>query len=1009
MAGMTEHNSVQQPLVDEMVRLGWSYFPGKSLDRQLEQVFIESEVVDALVRLNPDVAEVPARASEVVKLLRNLTFQVDDEGLVETNRDAMSWLRGLQTHKFVGADAFRPVRLIDFENPANNRFAVADEVSFGSPGNKARFDIVLFVNGLPLVVGETKTAFKQKVSWLTAANEVADHYETKFAPFFTTNVFSFATEGRELMYGATGARVEHWMTAGPTKDHPLLTDVLAAARWLLAPATVLKFLNSFTLFETPEDNSGSASLIKLIARYMQFEAVELMVGRAHEGQSRRGLIYHTQGSGKTLAMVFAAGQLLQDPVLANPTVVLVADRVDLVRNAWDQFRTTHMPRLLAPATAKALQDTLGAADRRGLIFTTVHKFAGAASDLNTRGNIVVLVDEAHRTQEGNLGLTMRAALPNALFFAFTGTPIAKLDRNTFATFGDPADEKKTLHAYTSDQSIADGMTVPIHVDPRLVTFQLDKDAVDEAFKELTDAEDLDEESAEVLVRRGSRVDVVFANPARMEAVCTDIVDHFYSTIDPLGMKAQVVVFDRAACVSYHKQLTHLLEQRHAQGHPLDEAAVVMHVTNGKGEDEEWGQHRRSEAEEAELLRRFRTHGDPLKFLVVTSRLGTGFNAPIEAVMYLDKPMKDHTLFQTITRTNRTWRNPETGQEKRYGLVVDYVGLGSGFARAMAPANGDQDPRSVEVDALIDQFEAELDSTMRWFAGIDHTVIASTTLLECQQRIAKEKDQDAFVASFLLLEGIWEACWPHLRLRAHTEAYRFLAKIYASIAPVGPRVDLVWTRLGAKTLDIVFEHMTDVKVTQSNAVVVADADTIRRLEEEGLLPGLEEVEHRTANEVLDTLYARLKKRLEGPNGNHPVYQSLAERLENLRQRTIAEAQQSIEWLREAFTLAKDVTAAEKAEDEAGVEGLNLLPDPNVFALTQIFLEYSTPDMPVMIERVVEEVDSIVKEVTAGNAGWASTQKGDMAVRKEVRLVLKDKGLHTVPGLFDRAYEYIAEHY
>ena len=143
MAGMTEHNSVQQPLVDELVRLGWSYFPGKSLDRQLEQVFIESEVVDALVRLNPDVAEVPARASEVVKLLRNLTFQVDDEGLVETNRDAMSWLRGLQTHKFVGADAFRPVRLIDFEDPANNRFVVADEVSFGSPGSKARFDICL--------------------------------------------------------------------------------------------------------------------------------------------------------------------------------------------------------------------------------------------------------------------------------------------------------------------------------------------------------------------------------------------------------------------------------------------------------------------------------------------------------------------------------------------------------------------------------------------------------------------------------------------------------------------------------------------------------------------------------------------------------------------------------------------------------------------------------------------------------------------------------------------------
>mgnify|MGYP002351699322 FL=1 len=519
------------------------------------------------------------------------------------------------------------------------------------------------MNGLPLVVGETKTAFKQKVTWITAASEVADHYETKFAPFFTTSVFSFATEGRELMYGATGSPVAHWMTAGATKEHPLLADVLQAARWLLAPETVLKFLSSYTLFETPEDNSGSASLIKLIARYMQFDAVELMVARAHAGQSRRGLIYHTQGSGKTLAMVFAAGQLLQDPVLANPTIVMVADRVELVRNAWDQFRTTHMPRLLAPETAKALQDTLGPADRRGLIFTTVHKFVGAPADLNTRSNIVVLVDEAHRTQEGNLGLTMRAALPNELFFAFTGTPIAELDHNTFATFGDPADPKKTLHSYTSDQSIADGMTVPIHVDPRLVTFQLDKAAVDEAFEELKETEALGDDQAEVLARRGSRVDVIFANPVRVEAVCDDIVEHFYATIDPLAMKAQVVVFDRAACVTYHQHLTELLQQRHAAGYPLDEAAVVMSVTGGKGEDPDWEQHRRTESQEAELLKRFRTPGDPLKFLIVTSRLGTGFNAPIEAVMYLDKPLKNHTLFQTITRTNRTWRNPDTGQEK----------------------------------------------------------------------------------------------------------------------------------------------------------------------------------------------------------------------------------------------------------------------------------------------------------------------------------------------------------
>ena len=261
----------------------------------------------------------------------------------------------------------------------------------------------------------------------------------------------------------------------------------------------------------------------------------------------------------------------------------------------------------------------------------------------------------------------------------------------------------------------------------------------------------------------------------------------------------------------------------------------------------------------------------------------------------------------------------------------------------------------------------------------------------------------------MLEGIWDACWPHLGLLPYAERYRFLAKIYSSIAPVGPRPDLVWQRLGAKTLDIVFEHMTDVQVTRANAVVVADADTIHRLEIEGLLPGIEDVEHKTAEEILDTIAARLKKRLAGKNGNHPIYRSLAERLERLRERTIADAQQSIEWLREAFTVAKDLTAAEKAEDEAGTAGLDLLPDPNVFALTQIFREYAPPDTPIMIERIVENVDAIVKEVTAGNTGWASTQKGDRAVRRELRTILRETGLLTVEGLFERAYDYIAEHY
>src|SRR5699024_6589765 len=211
-------------------------------------------------------------------------------------------------------------------------------------------------------------------------------------------------------------------------------------------------------------------------------------------------------------------------------------------------------------------------------------------------------------------------------------------------------------------------------------------------------------------------------------------------------KAQIVVYDRAACVAYHEELTALLEQRHYAGESLDEAAVVMTVGTAKSEDPEWQKYHLDEASEAALLKRFRTYGDRLKFLIVTSKLGTGFNAPIEGVLYLDKPLKNHTLFQTITRTNRNWRNPETGQDKRYGLVVDYVGLGGGFARAMAPANPEQERRSIDVEGLVDTFEAELKVAMLRFAGIDHTTIGPQTLQDAQERVPRE-DADEFAAQF----------------------------------------------------------------------------------------------------------------------------------------------------------------------------------------------------------------------------------------------------------------------
>lgn len=1002
MSNLNEMNSTQAPIIDAMHGMGWTIVHGADLKRADEQVLVEGELVAALVRLNPFIAEEPDRADEVVRMLRAVMLSGSE--LVEMNQEFYQWLTGTKHVRLPGMTHDQPVKLIDFQDVSKNVFVVSDEVRFGTPGHIARFDIVLWVNGIPLVVGEAKSAVNSKVSWFNGVSDLVNDYQPGWPQFFVPNLAMFSSDGRELVAGAVGAPTSYFIAWGPVQEHPSLADVLDKARNMMEPAKLLTLLADYVLFER-DDADGTGKLSKVLGRYMQVEAVEKIGARIEDGTVKRGLARMATGVGKTVAMVFAAGKALKH--LHNPTVILLADRIQLVDQAAEQFRAIGLPRLLEPETSKELFEMLGShskggQDRRGLVFTTVHKFKGAPKNLNDRDSIVILVDEAHRTQEGSLGMAMRAALPNAFMFAFTGTAIATLTHNTFEAFGHEGDDDRILHDYPRAQAIADGVVVPIHVAPRLVSFHLDKDGINAAFDELATQEGLDDEEKEVLAKRASRTSTFFLNPERVKAVVSDVLDHFYSTVDPLGMKAQVVVYDRPACVAYDKEFK---AQMAARG-LTDEVAVVMSVQPGKGVDEAWKSYAMTPDQENALLDRFRTQADPLKFLIVTSKLGTGFNAPIEGVLYLDKVLQEHTLEQTVSRTNRTWTNKDTGQEKKYGLIVDYVGVGDGFGVAMAGSNPNQTQRSVEVDGLIDTLVTELPAAMKRFAGIDYEHPDSTTLIEAQKRVPSG-DREDFALEYLMLSGIWETAWPDPRLVEHRPAYGFLSRVYASLQPPDTKDELLWKRHGAKTLALVHEHMSDITIDASKPIgVIADVDTLAALEAQGLLPELKDVENLTAAEALDSIAARLKKRMEGAAGGHAVYKSLAERLDHLRKQSIAAAEASIAWLEELLRIARALKAAEKAEDENGQQALDVL-DPRIGALTQIFEQYAPPDTPEAIERVVAEVDLIAKAINV--PGWTEKQGADREVRRDLRQVLKKYGLHTVSGLFDAAYEYIAEHY
>ena len=1000
-----KETAVQAALVGRLTKpdLGWTFVAGGSLARDSDSVLIEPEIVGALVRLNPVVAEDPARVDEVLPKLRAAILGVRDDGLMEANRRMLSWLRGHETVRFSGTETFVPIRLLDFEHPRANRLVASTEVTYHPGTEERRYDLVLWVNGFPLVVGETKTPVSTGTSWLNGARDVHVAYEVKTPGFFVPNVLSFATDGKDFRYGAVRQPAETWLPWSRTTDElalPGLASVLRSAELLLRPELLLDIVRTYTLYSR-QSSTGGGYTRKVIPRYPQVEAVEAIVARVRDRARRQGLVWHHQGSGKTLLMALAAAKLRQQTDLDAPTILVVLDRLDLIEQVTAEFESVGLPGLKVARTRDELRRLLRE-DARGVIVTTVFRFAEAGL-LNDRANIVVMVDEAHRTQEGRLGLDMREALPAAKFIGLTGTPISTEDRNTWATFGDPDDPGGVLNHYSVERSIADGATLPIHVETRLVDFHIDKPALDEAFGELAEAERLDEDERGYLARRASRVDQLLKTEARVSAVCADIVAHYHAKVEPLGLKAQVVAFDRELCVRYLDEISKHLESG-------EEATVVM--TTAKDDPPAWSVFERERDEEQRIRDRFLDPADPLRFLIVTAKLLTGFDAPVEGVLYLDKPLRAHTLFQAVCRTNRRWTNPRTDQEKLNGLVVDYIGLGAELARAVAVRDtGVRQTLPANVEELFAILASQVTGAMTRFTEIDRSGEAYEQLLEAQERLASLEVRAAFAMEFLRAEALFELLWPDTRLRPIEDEYRWLARVYKSVQPTGDANALLWHRLGAKTSELIGMYVTDVEVDTGGLEAVAiDAETFEALrqlmlfggDDGGAKPGKPLP---SVDEVLDTVDARLARKLHGGEV-HPVWRSLADRLEELRAARLAGAKDSVEFLKQLLELARALVGAERAEADGRLDSFQVL-DPDRGALTQILQEYAPPGVPLILEHVVDEIDAIVKPVRGSR--WQESQPGDREVRRQLRLVLKNNGLPPSGDLFDRAYAYIREHY
>jgi type I restriction enzyme R subunit len=950
----------------------WRYVPGELLNRDITDVLLEDELKKSLCRLNPDIERHPENADEVIRKLRAILITVANVGLVRANEEFARWLRNEYSLPFGSDGDHVKVKLIDYKNLKNNTFILTNQFKVHARETKIP-DLVLLINGIPVVVGEVKTPVRPSVSWYDAAHDVHDIYENTVPQLFVPNILSFASEGKELYIGAVRTPLEFWapwrIEDEKNELHQVtgLHDVAHQLTHLLNPSTLLDILQYYSVYGT--DNFKKK--VKIVCRYQQYEGANAMVQRVLEGRIKKGLIWHFQGSGKSLLMLFAAQKLRRQAELGSPTVLIVVDRTDLDSQITASFASADISNFVTTNSIKELNDLL-AHDTRKIIITMIQKFRDAYPDMNQRKNIIVMVDEAHRTQEGNLGRAMRAALPNAFLFGLTGTPINKADKNTFWAFGAEEDEGGYMSRYTFQDSIRDKATLPLHFEPRLPNYHIDKEGLNTAFQEM--ANDLSEEDRNKLSQKAAKMNAFLKAPERVNTIIEDIVDHFEKHVAPEGFKALIVTPDRHACIQYKEALDKLM--------PENSSKVV--ISTSANDDFEFKQKWAVNKDRQEkIAMEFNDPDSALKFIIVTSKLLTGFDSPVLQTMYLDKSLKDHTLLQAICRTNRLFPN------KTFGRIVDYFGIFDDTARALAFDEETVKTVITNLKELKDKLPGYIDKCLAHFKGVDRTKEGFKGLEAAQEAIGSNDKRDAFAKDFSILSKLWEALSPDKILNPYQNDYKWLSQVYASVKPHSDdNGRLLWHALGPQTTALIHEHIHVSGINREMEEMVLDAVVVEEL--------MNTKNSKEAERVVKILIERFKK-----NSNHPKIKALGERLEELRNKAEQGLISSVEFIKQLCELAKDTLRVER-EIISTQERKTAKT-----ALTELFLEMKTDQTPAIVERIVSEIDEIVKFVRFD--GWQASLTGERLVQKELRKTLLKFKLHKEEELFNRAYEYIKEYY
>ena len=952
MTGLNEAE-VEEIALAYLESLGWNnahgpdiapFTSGAERDKY-DQAALSGRLRDALARFNAalpiealeDAARKLTRPEGATLETRNRAFhQMVVNGVNVEYRDDNGVIRGAQA------------KVIDFDSPQNNDWLAVNQFTMVEDNHNRRLDIVLFVNGLPLGAIELKNPSDADAT-IWAAWQQLQTYKAELPNLFSMNEVLVVSDGLEARIGTLTAGREWfkpWRTiSGETEANPNVPQLKVMLEGAFAQERFLALIRDFIVFE--DDGAG---LAKKMAGYHQYHAVEVAVDetlRAAQlgderdsendrtepkaqnrkpggvpGDRRIGVVWHTQGSGKSLTMAFYAGRIIREPAMANPTVVVLTDRNDLDDQLFNTFSRCSDLLRQPPAQADSRADLQAklAVESGGVVFTTIQKFfpeqrGDRYPTLSERRNIVVIADEAHRSQYDFIdgyARHMRDALPNASFVGFTGTPIELQDANTRAVFGD------YISVYDVMRSVEDKATVPIYYESRLAKLSLDdqeRPNIDPGFEEVTEGEEV--ERREKLKTKWAQLEAVVGSQKRMALIAEDIVSHYENRLDAMDGKAMVVCMSRRICVDLYQELVRLRPDW--QHDDNNQGAIKVVMTGSASDPTNWQPHIRNKTGREALANRFRDPDDPLRVVLVRDMWLTGFNAPSLHTMYVDKPMRGHGLMQAIARVNRVFK------DKPGGLVVDYLGLAHELKRALATytESGGTGDTVLDQDQAVSVMQEKYEICCGLFHGFDRSPWITGT---SQQRfelmpdalehiLAEDNGKDRCIQAVRELSQAFALAVPHEAALAIRDDLAFFQEVRAVLAKPAPS-----DALAKEELDHALRQIVSRAVASDGVIDIFAAAGLRKPDisvlSEEFLAEVEDMPQR--NLAVELLQKLLKVEIATRRRSNVVQaRSFAEMLEETIRRYQNRAVETAQVIEELIQLARDVNAASQRGEELGL--------------------------------------------------------------------------------------------